>query len=296
MDVFHSPEFDVLLTYQVPRLRNFKLVTLATMVYSTTLLSFHTGIWANLGSKDWNVYAIIASFFPFNFSYLFTIVEELMYWYLVYSVKIRITALNEKIYLIGENERLHDLLMEIDKRKINSVVDTLHPHFFKPTLYKSTSATQIQKIIKAYLHLVAAKNCVNDCYGLIILTVLLGCLVHLLVTPYLLRSVLFSSDDDEIFIASQSVWMIGHVLRLVLIVEPCDGCLREIRKTSLIVCKMASVGLETDVQGSLDLLLTCLSQCELDFTAFGLTVMHRGLLTAIAGAVTTYLVILFQFN
>ncbi|XP_044264639.1 gustatory receptor for sugar taste 43a-like [Tribolium madens] len=98
-------------------------------------------------------------------------------------------------------------------------------------------------LIKAYEKLIEATNSVNDCYGFQILVIILGCLIHLLVTPYGLYSIIKSTGDDSTSILLQTVWMTAHILRLLLIVEPCHGCFLKI-----------------------------------------------------AGAITTYLVILFQFN
>ena len=115
-------------------------------------------------------------------------------------------------------------------------------------------------------------------------------------TPYLLRSIISTASESELFIISQSIWMMGHVLRLFLIVEPCDGCfvlLRYIhdsfnsqqtfqcKNSSLIICNLLCSDLDREVKKSLKLLLLCLSQCELDFTAFGLTRIHRRILTAV---------------
>ena len=115
-------------------------------------------------------------------------------------------------------------------------------------------------------------------------------------TPYLLRSIISTASESELFIISQSIWMMGHVLRLFLIVEPCDGCFVQVpyihessnsqqtfqcKNSSLIICNLLCSDLDREVKKSLKLLLLCLSQCELDFTAFGLTRIHRRILTAV---------------
>ncbi|KAJ3650961.1 hypothetical protein Zmor_017033 [Zophobas morio] len=102
------------------------------MIYASALLLVHTLIWVFLGSKECSVATVTAFLFPFNFSHLFMLIEMLVYWNLVYSVKIRMSALNEQI---------------------------------KPSL------THLRKIVKAYLYLVPAKDSVNECYGLTILVI-----------------------------------------------------------------------------------------------------------------------------
>ncbi|XP_063926729.1 gustatory receptor for sugar taste 43a-like isoform X3 [Zophobas morio] len=288
MDVFHSPEFDHFLNQKDFRCAKFNLVTRSTILYVTALLIYQTVIWVKLGSRDLNIYSLFFAFFPYHLSYVFTVVLELMYWHLVYAIKIRMDTINHKLAKFTENE------LSLENEKKISSVDALNAELFK--VKQSTLIFRIRNITRGYLHLTAAKNSVNQCYGFIILVVVLGCFLHLLVTPYLLRSIISTASESELFIISQSIWMMGHVLRLFLIVEPCDGCFVQCKNSSLIICNLLCSDLDREVKKSLKLLLLCLSQCELDFTAFGLTRIHRRILTAIAGAVTTYLVILFQFN
>lgn len=49
----------------------------------------------------------------------------------------------------------------------------------------------------------------------------IGCFIHLLVTPYDLYLEL--KFKDYTFIFPQICWMISHILRLFLVVEPCHA-------------------------------------------------------------------------
>lgn len=105
--------------------------------------------------------------------------------------------------------------------------------------------SNISTSIKVYELLFEASRAVNDFYGLNILVrkisivhisgrrggdsitasnfqlVVIGCFVHLLVTPYDLYLEL--RFKNYTFIFPQICWMVSHVLRLLLIVEPCHA-------------------------------------------------------------------------
>nr|CAH7714280.1 unnamed protein product [Callosobruchus chinensis] len=62
--------------------------------------------------------------------------------------------------------------------------------------------------------------CPNNHYGMILMFLLIGCLLHLLVTPYDLYLEILHRHYSFIFL--QVIWMVGHILRLFLIVNPCE--------------------------------------------------------------------------
>ncbi|KAJ3650960.1 hypothetical protein Zmor_017032 [Zophobas morio] len=273
------------------------LVVYTTIFFTAGILVVDMVMWINLASKEQNAYILFGYFFPYYVCYCFTIVVELVYWQNVHAIMRRLIWLNEKLAEVAEEMNNDILFMRIDRKKISNVVDTLNADNLKKQEQKKSvlSLEQIQDLISAYQRLTDATNSINDCFGLIILIILLGCLIHLLVTPYALYAIIFTTGNS-MFIVSQSIWMTGHVLRLFLIVEPCHGCLIEIKKTTAMVCKLLCLPSKKEVRKSLEFFLDYLAQCRIEFSAFGLTKIHRGLLTTIAGAVTTYLVILFQFN
>nr|XP_015838605.1 PREDICTED: gustatory receptor for sugar taste 43a-like [Tribolium castaneum] len=191
---------------------------------------------------------------------------ELLFWHFVHLIRIRIGVMNEK-------------LAEMVVTGLNS----------------ETTLKKLQDLVKGYEKLIGATNSVNDCYGFPILVIILGCLVHLLVTPYDVYSIIMSTGDST-SILSQTVWMTAHILRLFLIIEPCHGCFVKAKETSQLVCKLLCLSVNQEVRKSLEFFLMYLGECKIEFSAYGFTKINRGLLTTIAGAITTYLVVLFQFN
>ncbi|KAH0816590.1 hypothetical protein GEV33_006201 [Tenebrio molitor] len=290
-------KIDTLLQKNPPKSKKYRVVLVTTVFFTAVILIFDFVLWVQLTCPYGGILSIVASYLPYYTCYCFTVVMELVYWQFVHTIKTKIMLLNNTLREAIEDCSV-DNFMRIDRKKINNVVDTLKIHDLKKQnkpIKKTPNLQQIGDLICAYETLSEAANSVNDCYGLVILIVILGCLIHLLVTPYALYGLVLNTGD-RMFIVSQSIWMFGHVLRLLLIVEPCHGCLIEQANTSALICRLMCMEMDKQVKKSLKFFFLCLSQRKIEFTAFGLTKINRELLTGIAGAVTTYLVILFQFN
>ncbi|KAJ6636370.1 Gustatory receptor for sugar taste 43a [Pseudolycoriella hygida] len=139
----------------------------------------------------------------------------------------------------------------------------------------------------AYLHNIYLKNfayiheslgkvvvCISSYFGLALLMLLSSCLLHLIVTAYfLILSLMDEADIDPFHITLQCIWLTFHTFRLLLIVEPCN---------------LMSVELESFWQQLL--------ADETQFTAYGICKIDRGILTTLLWTITTYLVILLQFQ
>ncbi|XP_044260828.1 gustatory receptor for sugar taste 43a-like [Tribolium madens] len=280
-------QFDCYLQKQPRKTRKSFLVPFVTILFTVFILIFDAMMWLKLIARSQSIFILTL---PYYVCYCFTMIIEIIYWQFVHSIKIRLVLLNEKLAQFCRNDHL---IVRIDRKKINSVVDTLNVETLKK--HDPQTNDQIRDLINAYQKLTEAANLVNDAFGLLILIVITGCLVHLLVTPYSLYVIVLTTGNT-MFIITQSIWMTGHVLRLLLIVEPCHGCILAAKTTSQLVCKLLCLDLDKEVKKSLEFFMAYLAECQIKFTAYGFTKLHRGLLTTITGAVTTYLVILFQFN
>ncbi|KAJ3650965.1 hypothetical protein Zmor_017037 [Zophobas morio] len=271
----HLSRFDNFVQKPPSSTRKCLLVTVTSVVIVLSIFTFDLAVWLQIGSQSENVALIFIYFFPYYIAYFSLFVIDLLYWQLVYSIKIRLVILNEKLKEIQNGRKMITLTMTTGK------------------LVKFSD--QIGDLMRAYKSLTEAAKSLNGCYGLVSLIILIGCLVHLLATPYTLRSLIIS-NGSRTFIVAQFIWMGIHILRLMLIVEPCHGCSVQLKETAAIICQLRLSNTEDEFVKSMDFFLTILSQCQIEFNACGLTTTDRSLIPAISGAVTTYLVILFQFN
>ncbi|XP_028135339.2 gustatory receptor for sugar taste 43a-like [Diabrotica virgifera virgifera] len=148
--------------------------------------------------------------------------------------------------------------------------------------------------LKGYECLVEASAALNNYFGAKLLILLFGASLYLLITPYDLYIEILNQQYRFIFL--QVLWMIGHLWRLLLLIEPCNSVAHEVQKMSFIVCKMLSHKSDIKFNEKLQVLLLMLHHCPIKFTSCNMVSIDRNLLTSIAGGVTTYLVILFQFG
>ncbi|XP_063926334.1 gustatory receptor for sugar taste 43a-like [Zophobas morio] len=288
---YHLSKVDQLLQKRLPRGYNYTITTAATLFAGFAIFVFDLATWLHLASKNESPYFLLICLVPYYVAYFSLFVIELLYWQLVYSIKIRLFMMNSKLRQIQNGGNVENPYVKVS----NSVTGVRKIETVKGKLIKSTSLEKVEDLMKAYESLGEAARIVNKCYGLVIAIVLLGCLIHLLVTAYAIRS-LVASNGSDMYVVAQCVWMVVHIMRLVLIIEPCHGCLMQWKKALALICKVRISDPEDSIKKSMDFFLGFLSQCKIEFTAFGLATIDRGLMLGIAGTVTTYLVILLEFN
>ncbi|EFA13587.1 gustatory receptor for sugar taste 43a [Tribolium castaneum] len=260
----HLKQFDSLQNQPTKSTKIFQITALTTFCTAFTL-SMDLFLWLKLSHNY-----IFLLCLPYYISYWSTVVIELLFWHFVHLIQIRISVINKK-------------LAKMVVTGLNSVTTLKKPH------------AEVEDLVKGYEKLIEATNSINYCYGFPILVIILGCLIHLLVTPYGLYSIIMSTGDST-SILSQTVWMTAHILRLFLIIEPCHECFIKTKETSQLICKLLCLSVNQEVKKSLEFFLTYLGECKIEFSVYGFTKINRELLTTIAGAITTYLVILFQFK
>ena len=126
----------------------------------------------------------------------------LVYWHLVYSIKVRLTMLNQKLREIQNGGKI---------------------------------TVQFHDLTKAYENLSECRNTVIDCYGLVILVInqksisnmliclfkfiLLGCLIHFLVTLFMVYAAVLTTSKVRVLVG-QATWFGVHLTRLMLMVGP----------------------------------------------------------------------------
>ncbi|CAL7942740.1 unnamed protein product [Xylocopa violacea] len=153
----------------------------------------------------------------------------------------------------------------------------------------------ISELITVHSSLCDVVALVNNAFGFVVLTVTVSCLLHLVITPYFL--ILQIGEKNEwIFLVVQCGWCIFHVARIFLIVQPSYSTVVEGKRTAALVSRLLSCNFETNVRRELEIFSLQLLHRPLEFSACGLFSLDRTLITSIAGVVTTYLVILMQFQ
>ncbi|XP_071640841.1 gustatory receptor for sugar taste 43a-like [Temnothorax longispinosus] len=136
---------------------------------------------------------------------------------------------------------------------------------------------------------------INAAYGVVALVITITCLIHLIITPYVLIMEV-DGRREPLFLAVQGLWCIFHIWRLLMIVQPTYAATTQGKKTAVLVSQLLSMSSDREERKQLEIFSLQLLHRPLEFSACGLFILDRTLVTSIAGAVTTYLVILIQFQ
>ncbi|KAM3959531.1 gustatory receptor 9 [Aphomia sociella] len=138
---------------------------------------------------------------------------------------------------------------------------------------------------------------VDNSYGLPVVVILISTLLHLIVTPYFLIMELNVSTNRVHFLVLQFLWCITHLLRLIIVVEPCHYTISEGKRTQSLVCRLMTLAPTSGVFSTrLEAFCRQLMLQTVSYMPMGMCTLARPLVASILGAVTTYLVILIQFQ
>nr|UTN00877.1 gustatory receptor [Semanotus bifasciatus] len=273
------------------------------------ILAFDNGVWAYGTLKNHTTTDFFKNYISFYLLYCILVMQEVFFWHIVFFIKIRISLLNktlrsmedEKADMFHKKSFGQAYPMEISLKSSNvKTVEYLKQDGGQKcaganVIEQFNIAERVVSLIKFQEKVSAAVESINSCLAYGIPLIMLSCLLHLIVTPYFLLTEIMK-NGNAIFITLQSFWLLIHIGRVLIIVEPCQLCLNEHLRTSVIVYELLTCRFEEEEKKALTTFAMQLSYCRLKFTSGGFFKIDRSLLTSVAGAVTTYLVILFQFN
>ncbi|XP_029665838.1 gustatory receptor for sugar taste 43a-like isoform X1 [Formica exsecta] len=254
------------------------------------------------------------NYLPLYFMYVVIIMMEVQYAIIVYNVGQRFFRVNkslENILKSGKitNQFRKDLGLAGDLRDQGQLITYIRQEmvgntrlFRKSKIIDSTVANDgksftdsISQLMTVHASLCDTVSLINTAYGVVVLAITITCLIHLIITPYFL---IMEADGrrEPLFLAVQGLWCIFHIWRLLIIVQPTYATTMQGKKTAVLVSQLLSANHDREGTKQLEIFSLQLLHRSLEFSACGLFTLDRTLVTSIAGAVTTYLVILIQFQ
>ncbi|KAK2585409.1 hypothetical protein KPH14_010080 [Odynerus spinipes] len=251
------------------------------------------------------------NFFPIYIMYTIIIILEIQYSLVTYNVGQRFVRLNKCLENILKNGKMTDhfrkdlgLAGDFKSREQPMTYvrqDPVHLRVSKtleryPTAFERKNvANKIAQLVTVHSSLCDTVSSINNAFGLVMLAITLTCLLHLVITPYFLILEV-SGGRQWLFLIVQTLWCILHVTRMLIIIQPAYFACVQAKNTAVIVSQLLSSSTNEECRKHLEVFSLQLLHQPLDFTACGLFSFDRTLITSIAGAVTTYLVILIQFQ
>ncbi|KAG6455319.1 hypothetical protein O3G_MSEX009161 [Manduca sexta] len=155
----------------------------------------------------------------------------------------------------------------------------------------------IRRLAVLYGTLCEVVHSIDDSYGLPLIVIIISTLLHLIITPYFLIMELIVSTNRIHFLVLQFLWCGTHMLRMFVLVEPCHYTANEGKRTESLICRlMTSTPSNGVLPSRLELFSRQLMLQSVNYSPMGMCTLDRPLVASVIGAVTTYLVILIQFQ
>ncbi|XP_014476530.1 PREDICTED: gustatory receptor for sugar taste 43a-like [Dinoponera quadriceps] len=289
------------------------LLTLSSLSYSILIscLDIYTWSQVKLDKKMDDKGPI--NYLPLYFMYIVIIMMEVQYAIAAYNVGQRFSRLNKSLETILKSSRItnqfrKDLGLAGDLRDQGQLATYLRQDLGNIRIFRKSkivdssvmndgkaSTDNISQLVTVHASLCDTVTYINAAYGVVILVVTITCLIHLIITPYFL---IMEADGKRqpLFLVVQTMWCIFHIWRLLIFVQPTYAATTEGKRTAVLVSQLLSANHDKEIRMQLEIFSLQLLHRPLEFSACGLFTLDRGLVTSIAGAVTTYLVILIQFQ
>ncbi|CAG9791215.1 unnamed protein product [Diatraea saccharalis] len=134
-------------------------------------------------------------------------------------------------------------------------------------------------------------------YGIDMMILLYSTFVDLILTPYnLIVNLRGQKTLNVSLLLLESIYMLMLVVAVVAIVEPCHKTLKQVERAKFLVSKIAINSSDKLVDVELKKFSRFLILSRVSYSPMGLCTISRSLIATVAGSVTTYLVILLQFQ
>ncbi|XP_077290008.1 gustatory receptor 43a [Arctopsyche grandis] len=294
--------------------RNSCLVIVAILVAWTSLLIDDFSLYANQAKLKNMQYFLLQNYLAFYLLYYVVVMLEVQFAFTAHSIYLRLKRLNDvltetgrKLSLIREPTDRLQKTKEVftikvrpsgigGPKKFGALVDSLGLIADENKLTSQEPAECIRRLSELHGTLCAAAREVDASFGLPVLIILISTLLHLIVTPYFLILEMGGAHRPH-YLVLQFLWCTAHALRLLLLVEPCHRTKNEAAKTGDIVGEMLGHWeTSNSILRRLELFSRQLLHRTPNFTALGVCNLDRPLIASVTAAVTTYLVILIQFQ
>ncbi|KAG8328723.1 gustatory receptor [Homalodisca vitripennis] len=153
---------------------------------------------------------------------------------------------------------------------------------------------QYQKTEDTDEHLLDAVHQANVFYGDQLMAIIFSAFIHITIKFYFLF--LNVTTGKVLLTISEVAWILTYICFLVVLVNCSSDVTNSADETGQMICKLINKDLDPILSKKLEGFLLQLPHHNARFSALGFFQIHNETLTGMAGAVTTYLVILIQFQ
>uniref|UniRef100_A0A0K8TVM8 Gustatory receptor n=1 Tax=Epiphyas postvittana TaxID=65032 RepID=A0A0K8TVM8_EPIPO len=326
MDSVASVDNSIGAQYSIMTERKLIAVLLAILLFFTVLLADDFCFYALQAKKVDRQWDVVTNYIGFYLLWFVVMVLELQFAFTALSVRTRFRAVNDAIALTARHvavplEKLEHptpvnmfaiRVAPAEARRsasnVSLLVDSLpgaqleHPVIIRKTVNGEPRlivppCEAIRRLAALHGALCEVVQRIDCSYGLPLIVILLSTLLHLIVTPYFLIMEIIVSTNRIHFLVLQFLWCVTHMLRMFVVVEPCHYTVMEGKMTEELVCRLMTYAPSGGALPSrLELFSRQLMLRSVTYSPLGMCTLGRPLIASVIGAVTTYLVILIQFQ
>ncbi|KAG8260435.1 gustatory receptor [Homalodisca vitripennis] len=154
---------------------------------------------------------------------------------------------------------------------------------------------KLKNLMNTYWMLCDAVQQANDFYCYQLMAVTFNSFAQVTITCY--AFFLHGRDGNMVAMLTEGAWILTHIYHVVVLVNSSTEVTNSAEETSQMICKLINnSNLDPVLRKELEGFLLQFPHHNARFSALGYFPIHNETLTAMAGAVTTYLVILIQFQ
>ncbi|KAJ8668068.1 hypothetical protein QAD02_009731 [Eretmocerus hayati] len=247
---------------------------------------------------------------PLHFMYVVIMIFELQYALIMFNVGERFLKMNKVLKnIIMTNLVIQylrkDVGLDVSNATLSEASQTslIIPNFSRIRIRRKNKISDICSVKecawgawKAIDHLITVHwtlcdsiHNINRAYGGVILTSMISCLVHLIITPYFLYIEVYRNNNGSIgVLIIQVLWTMFHIYRLLLFVQPCHRITVEVEKSGVLVSQALIQKWDHEAKKRLDMFSLQLLHRPVKFTAWGLFSLDRTLITSVMIFLTFY--------
>ncbi|CAH2238378.1 jg18024 [Pararge aegeria aegeria] len=309
--------------YSLVTERKLCAVLIAILLFFSVLIADDFCFYALQAKRIDRQWDIVTNYIGFYLLWYVVMILELQFAFTALSVRARFQAVNGALALTAKHisiplEKVKDptslnifaIRVAAESRRcannVSLLVDTLPGKENAVIIRKAVSGEPklvvppceaIRRLACLHGALCNVVHRIGNSYGLPLIVILISTLLHLIVTPYFLIMEIIVSAHRIHFLVLQFLWCVTHVLRMFVVVEPCHYTITEGKRTEGLVCRLMTSTPSTGMLPSrLELFSRQLMLQSVSYTPMGMCTLDRPLVASVLGAVTTYLVILIQFQ
>ncbi|XP_046681363.1 putative gustatory receptor 28b [Homalodisca vitripennis] len=165
---------------------------------------------------------------------------------------------------------------------------------FHTTRTTVSKIKKVKSLMNTYWMLCDAVHQANDFYCDQLMAVMFSLFVHVTITSYFFF--LHVRTGYVFAFTMHAIWVLVLICYAILVANSSTEVTNSADNTAVMICKLINRDLDQSFRNQLEGFLLQLPHHNARFSARGFFQIHNETLTSMAGAVTTYLVILIQFQ